>query len=254
MSPENNTIVIVPEDAPQVPVAIDDSATLLAVISRAASDPSVDVDKLERLMAMHERFEGKKASVAYAEALALMQPKLPKIPRLGAIKNNSGAVQSRYAKWEHVNELIRPCLAEHDFSLTFRIDCIDKIKVTGVLTHKAGHFEETTITLPADTSGSKNAVQAVASSVSYGKRYTAGALLNLTSFDEDDDGVGAIATLTDKQINLLLDLWAAWEPDANKAAQFYEWAGCKSIEELPPRLFDNAVSALEKRIKQKGAK
>src|SRR5690606_4042351 len=58
---------------------------------------------------------------------------------------------------------------------------------TGVLLHKAGHREETTIKLPADSSGNKNAVQAVASSVSYGKRYAAGALLNLTSHGEDDD-------------------------------------------------------------------
>src|SRR5690606_16446095 len=59
------------------------------------------------------------------------------------------------------------------------------------LTHKSGHREETTIKLPADPSGNKNAVQAVASSVSYGKRYTAGALLNLTSHAEDDDAFAA---------------------------------------------------------------
>ena len=42
--------------------------------------------------------------------------------------------------------------------------------------------------LPADTSGSKNVVQAIGSSVSYGKRYTMQALLNITSGGEDDDG------------------------------------------------------------------
>jgi hypothetical protein len=42
--------------------------------------------------------------------------------------------------------------------------------------------------LPHDSTGSKNAVQAVGSSTSYGKRYTACALLNITSRGEDDDG------------------------------------------------------------------
>jgi hypothetical protein len=42
-----------------------------------------------------------------------------------------------------------------------------------VLSHELGHSEETTMTLPLDTSGSKNNVQAVGSSTSYGKRYTA---------------------------------------------------------------------------------
>ncbi|MNE66080.1 ERF superfamily protein [compost metagenome] len=63
-----------------------------------------------------------------------------------------------------------------------------------MLSHRDGHRETTSILLPADATGSKNAVQAVASSVSYGKRYTAGALLNFTTTGEDDDGQGAIPT------------------------------------------------------------
>ena len=45
---------------------------------------------------------------------------------------------------------------------------------------------------PAEASGNRNAVQAVASSVSYGKRYTASALLNLTSHGEDDDAFSGV--------------------------------------------------------------
>ena len=66
--------------------------------------------------------------------------------------------------------------------------------------------------LPVDTSGSKNGVQAVASSVSYGKRYTAGLLLNITTTGEDDDGNGPAATVTPRvtsaqaaQIAMLLE-------------------------------------------------
>ena len=50
--------------------------------------------------------------------------------------------------------------------------------------------------MPVDTTGSKNGVQAVASSVSYGKRYTAGLLLNITTTGEDDDGNGPVAQIT----------------------------------------------------------
>jgi hypothetical protein len=42
-----------------------------------------------------------------------------------------------------------------------------------------------------DASGNKNAVQALGSAISYGKRYTASALLNLTSHGEDDDSFRA---------------------------------------------------------------
>src|SRR3546814_12068467 len=83
-----------------------------------------------------------------------------------------------------INAAIKPVLKRHGFALSFRTDFTNGIRVAGVLTHSGGHKETTDFVLPADGSGNKNAVQAIASSVSYGKRYTAGALLNLTSHGE----------------------------------------------------------------------
>ena len=175
-------------------VVVADGATLMDVIARAAADPTTDVDKLERLMAMHERFTERQARAAYDEAMARMQPELPVIRERGAIKDNKDKVQSTYAKWEDVNAQIGPVLTKHGFSLTFRVGsgAEGRPTVTGVLAHSAGHREETTMTLPVDASGSKNNVQGVGSSTSYGKRYTTFALLNLVSAkSEDDDGQAA---------------------------------------------------------------
>ena len=168
-----------------------EGTTLLSVISRAASDPNVDIEKMERLMAMHERMLAQQAVVAFNESLSDMQSELPSVGERGGIKDRNGNVQSTYALWEDINQAIKPVLQKHGFALSFRTDCAEGISVTAVLSHKGGHREETTIKLPADATGNKNAVQAVASSVSYGKRYTAGALLNLTSHGEDDDGLKA---------------------------------------------------------------
>jgi len=165
------------------------SSGILAVIERAARDPNVDIDKMERLILMQERVQSREAQTAYYADLAKMQPNLPIIDERGGIKGRDGQVQSTYALWEDVNEAIRPTLAEHGFSLSFRVSRAEgEIVVTGILAHHFGHREETTLALPTDTSGSKNAVQAVGSSTSYGKRYTAFALLNLTTTGEDDDG------------------------------------------------------------------
>lgn len=167
-----------------------EGATILSVISRAASDPSVDIDKMERLLLMHERMQAKQAEADFAADLAEMQDQLPSIGERGNAAN-----RYTYALWEDINAAIKPILKRFGFALSFRTDCQkDAIAVTGVLTHRGGHREETTISLPADGSGNKNAVQAVASSVSYGKRYTAGALLNLTSHGEDDDAFAATET------------------------------------------------------------
>ena len=81
--------------------------------------------------------------------------------------------------------------------MSFRVNTVERgIEVTGVLMHRGGHREETTMLLPADTSGSKNAVQAFGSSTSYGKRYVLCALLNITTRGEDDDGNASAPTKT----------------------------------------------------------
>jgi hypothetical protein len=178
-------------DARAGPIIQTDATSLMAVISRAASDPNTDVDKLERLMSLYERITKQQAKAAFTAALAEMQPRLPIIDEKGGIKDRAGNVQSTYAKWDDIAEAIRPLLHEYGFTLTFRVVTTPKVAVTGVLSHRDGHTDETTMELPVDDSGSKNTVQAVGSSFSYGKRYTAIALLNITSRakqDRDDDG------------------------------------------------------------------
>jgi hypothetical protein len=168
-------------------------ATMMDVIARAAADPNTDVEKLERLLAMAERVKAQEAKAAYTRDLAAMQPKMPVIDEHGAIRNTAGTVQSTYAKWEDINAVIQPILSEHGFTLSFRPGMAQdgKITVTTVLAHRDGHQDEATVTLPHDSSGSKNGVQAVGSSFTYAKRYGAIGLLNITSRapqDRDDDG------------------------------------------------------------------
>lgn len=172
-----------PAPAPQ-PLPATETAAIFQIIERAARDPNVDIDKMQRLMEMHDKMRTSRARTAYAAAFAEMQPALPEIPEHG-----QGHGDITYALWEDINELVKPVLAAHGFGISFRTGRDGQhITVTAVLSHREGHSEETTMLLPLDTSGSKNAVQAVGSSTSYGKRYTAAALLNLTSRGEDDDG------------------------------------------------------------------
>ena len=164
----------------------EEDTTLLAIISRAATDPHYDIDKMQQLLQMHERIQARQATAQFAAHLAEMQTVLPSISERGDANG-----RYKYALWEDINTVIKPILTQFGFALSFRTDLSNGISVTAVLTHKGGHSESTTIQLPADASGNKNAVQAVASSISYGKRYTAAALLNLTSHGEDDDAYAA---------------------------------------------------------------
>lgn len=188
-----NKQITVAKEAPAP--ALSESAAIIQVIERAAMNPNVDIDKMERLLQMQERIMERNAKAAYAADLSAMQPHLPVITEKGKIvvrdKVTKDVIQSTgYALWEDINEAIKPVLAQFGFALSFRTGLAPdgKIIVTGILSHRDGHQEETTMALPHDSTGSKNAVQAVGSSTSYGKRYTASALLNITSRGEDDDG------------------------------------------------------------------
>lgn len=192
---------------------------VMDLISRAATDPNVDIDKMERLLAMQERILARDAKAAYADALARLQPKLPLITQRGEIKDRNGKVQSRYSKWEDVVAAITPLLAEEGFSLSFRTKSDEKsVTVTGVLLHRDGHSEETSLTLPMDTSGSKNSVQGVGSSTSYGKRYTCGALLNLRTGDVDDDGQSAGQPSIPPPPSGTLEQFEQWQADMEALA------------------------------------
>jgi hypothetical protein len=184
----------VTDKSERLPSIQAEAATIMSIIQQVAMSPEADIDKMERLMAMHERFQAQQAKQQYDDALSQMQEEMPVIGERGGIKDKNGRIQSTYALWEDINEMIKPVMAKYGFALTFRTPRNDRgIEVEGVLSHRAGHREETSILLPVDTTGSKNGVQAVASSVSYGKRYTAGLLLNITTTGEDDDGNGPAA-------------------------------------------------------------
>jgi hypothetical protein len=177
---------------------VSESAAIIQVIERAAMNPNVDIDKMERLLQMQERIMERNAKAAFAADLSQMQQHLPVIAENGKIvvrdKVTKQVIQSTgYALWEDINEAIKPVLSAHGFALSFKTGIApdSKVMVTGILSHRDGHSEETTMALPHDSTGSKNAVQAVGSSTSYGKRYTACALLNITSRGEDDDGEAA---------------------------------------------------------------
>jgi len=215
---------------------------MFAMIERAARDPAVDIDKLERLMLMKVNADALQARGAYDDAMAALQPELPVIAERGQADRYS------FAKWEDINVAIKPVLMRHGFALTFRTDFADGIAITGVLSHRAGHREETTIKLPADGSGNKNPVQAVASSVSYGKRYAASALLNLTSHGEDDDAYTAmVERITEDQEIQINDMLEATNSDK---AKFLEWLKIDGVSKIPAKRFDEVMKLFKAKVKK----
>lgn len=197
---------LIERDEQPLSTAMTTGDTMLDFIQRAASDKTVDIDKLERLIIMSERMQDKSAMAAFNAAMAQMQSEMPTVGE-GAQNTHT---KNTYATLDDINRTVKSVMKKHGFALTFKVvHASAGISVTGILMHAAGHREETTLLLPIDTGPGRNTVQAVGSSVTYGKRYVMCALLNITTGEADDDGAAAagepvITAPQAKQIDTLL--------------------------------------------------
>src|SRR6185312_8762594 len=102
----------------------------------------------EKLMGLQERWEANQARKSFDEAMAAAKAEIPAIAR-----NRSGHNSKKYADFAAIAAVVDPILSRHGLSYRFRSAQDERINVTCVLSHKAGHSEETTLAAPADTTG-----------------------------------------------------------------------------------------------------
>lgn len=233
--------VSLPAEAPR-----NEATAIIQVIERAAMNPDVDIDKMERLLQMQERVMDRQATMDFNAAMAAMQAEMPSITERGKIEVK-GVIRSHYATLEDIVDTVKLFLQKHGFAISFRVRTgQNAIEVTGVLMHKSGHREETSMHLPFDQSGSKNNVQSYGSSVSYGKRYVMSALLNITTRGEDDDGNSAepSRTISAFQTGQLA------RTVASCSASVQEWFEGKygDPSNVPAADFDGIMKTLNRRL------
>lgn len=243
------------------------SDPFLAMVREVAMNPALDVTKLDALLAMQERILDRQARIAFDNALAEMQPHLPVIDRKGRIEikkkdskgDRTGPVEQStpYPKWEDVVEAITPITSRFGFGLSFKpsLTAEKMVRVEGTL---SGHgWRETThVDLQHDATGSKNAVQAFSSSVSYGKRIVGCALLNIVSRGEDVDGAfsGAPMVVGDamgqEQVDQLIELCEAVGCPKDRFVRHMNsikpqgHPDAAGIAQIPVARFDQAVAQL----------
>ena len=95
-------------------------------------------------------------------------------------------------------------LSNHGFSLNWTPSTQgNMITVVCRLTHSGGHYEETTLSGPADAGSGRNALQAVASSITYLQRYSALSLLGIATADmKEPEPEGTTDSTIDPERNL----------------------------------------------------
>jgi hypothetical protein len=226
---------IEPQPEPRAVAAV----TPMDMLNRAV-ESGAGLDMVEKLMSLQERWETGQARKAFDRAIAAAKAKITPIQR-----NAKGHNDKRYADFAAIAKVVDPILSEHGLSYRFRTAQSDRISVTCILSHEDGHSEETTLSGPADASGSKNAIQAIGSTLTYLQRYSLVQMLGLAASNDDDGKAGGSGgTISEDQAEELIAL--ADEVGADKRA-FCEYFKIDGIAMMPAKDFERAKIALNKK-------
>lgn len=237
----------------------DGAAAAMDMIIRAATDPTIDVDKMERLMAMHERLSTRQAEGRFNDAMADAQSEMRPV----AVDAENRETHSKYASYAALDRMLRPIYAAHGFSLSFDTgdgapeNCIRVLCYVG---HSGGYTRTYRVDLPADGKGPKGGdvmtkTHAAGSAFTYGQRYLLKLVFNVAVGELDDDGNGAGDgdSITPEQKEELIALMRETESDT---AKFLKYLGVATIDVLPAKRFGAAWQALQtkkvQRLKDKG--
>lgn len=159
----------------------------LALIREALINPDVAPEKAAAMMELTFKLEDRQARADFIAAKVAAIASMPTIAKDG--KNTHTG--SMYATWERMQPIITPILSRFGLVLTFSIGNENgRVSVAPILSGHGWEERGGAIVLPADEGKGRNNVQAVGSSVQYGKRYAAMAMLNLIArgVADDDDG------------------------------------------------------------------
>lgn len=252
----DGNVALIEEDAAPV-VVNDDRASYgeLTFAQRVALDPSIDVERLEKIIDMERNSERYAAEKAFARAMSQMQPKLPAVDKTGENLH----LKSKYAKLEDIQSAVRPLLSEHGFAVRWTSETIDgKICVTCIITHKDGHSERDTLPLPVLTQNGTNALQQHGVTMTYGKRYTLCNVLGIQLGGEDSDGAPQLSgeTLTEFQVTGLRDMLKKLDREEEGFLSFMSKRGvivASALDDVPAESFNALQATLAGFAKKQGA-
>lgn len=176
----------------------NETSQMLMDVIRLSMSPEVDGAKTTALAELAMKMQDREAERRFRMAKHNAIMEMPSISKAGAIINHkTGAVQSRYSKFEDIDRVARPILARHKLVIGFNVgNQGQNVTVQPILSYSDGEMTFTEyggeMVLPLDTTGSKNGTQGAGSSASYGKRHSMKAMLNIIEEGEDDDGGATI--------------------------------------------------------------
>lgn len=242
---------------PATDSAVGAAAAMLGLIERLATNPDIDVAKMQAFLDMQLKLMDRQAEVAFHRDFALMSAVLPRVTKKAEIKydvdkndkSKGQYVTSKYALFEDIDEVVRPIISEFGFTLehTARTREGGGLICVSTLAHREGHKVHCELPLALDGSGGKNNLQGMGSTTSYGRRYGTCLLLNLITVGDDTDGNKEPAKLeTDKAVEIDQRLRAMADGETYRP-KFLGYMKAETVQDILEADYLKAVNALDAR-------
>lgn len=243
----------------QLVPAVD--APMVAMIERIAMDPSVPIERLEKMLDMKERMEDRaredqerQAKKAYFAAMAECQSEIPVVIKRRA----NDHTRSKYADLAAIEATAMPVIHRHGFSVSFQPDGYNdkgELRIVWEIGHAEGYVRNGVGEIPVDGAGAqgkvnKTGTQAFGSTATYGRRYLLCMLFNISTGDDTDGNAAPkpSAFITADQFQEIKDLL---EKAGREEAGLLKWLKLEYLGDLPQARFGEVMAMLGKAYAEK---
>jgi hypothetical protein len=218
---------------------------LLAAITAAARDPSVDVGKIQILLETAERIAKFNREREFNNAMRSCQEAIAPIAKTAENKHTGAA----YTPLETIDREIRPVYTSHGFVMSFGSGGAKgehTVRVTCDVRHSSGHTVQYELEGELDTAGLKGAstktgIQGLGSTVTHLRRYLTLMIWNITLTERPIK-----LAITGEQAGIVRSMLDRAGITADRLERFLVFAQADAIESILPSRYSEVIKALKR--------
>lgn len=236
---ETNPTALVPTDKCETSVVpsapLDPAAILQAVVAGGVTEANVAV--VEKVIALAERMEDKKAERRFAEAFNALQAEMPRIQAQRPVPDRTGVTKYTFAPYEDIMEQLSPWLNKHGFTVRFNqryeVSPVLRLIAICVVQHIGGHKESTefAVRIGSGPPGASE-TQSDGAAGTYAKRFALCNAFNIV-IEKDSDARAEGGVITKEQAESLRDRVKA---TASREDFFLQFAGVLQPGHTPHKI------------------
>ena len=222
---------------------------LLVMIERLATNPQLNIEVFDRLLAARRSEEDRAAERAFNSAMSQAKGELQPVLKtrdVDFVGKQGTRTKYKYEAFADVARMVDPVFSAHGLSYRFSIaQAAELVTVTCIISHSDGHSERIKLEGKVDPgSTGMSMVQALGSALSYLQRYSLRAAIGLAA-GVDDDGRGAGGTSPKIEANQANELRQLIDQTGRSASTLLKLVGVDELEDMNLDQFKRAREVLD---------